>query len=66
MITSDQIETHFNQAIAGLESDSIRKWAVSPRNRPLFIEFTEKTLKKNPKSSVHDLTTVILMSAIGL
>ena len=57
-------ETFFEQALAKVESASIRKWATSDHNRPLFLKLVELSLKEN--KTPEDFTAFIVIQAIGL
>ena len=58
---------HLEAALELVESASIRAWARSPWNRPLFVRLAALGLQKNgPASNVHMFAAFITSSAIGL
>lgn len=55
---------YFAEALKGVESQSIRNWATSEHNNPLFLEVARIYMDKG--RSVSDLTLYIVANAIGL
>jgi len=53
----------FEQAVSLVESASIRKWATSEHNQPIFLEIAGKAIEN--KKSPEDFTTFIILQAIG-
>jgi hypothetical protein len=58
-------ETLFTTALTHVESASIRKWAESERNRPIWLELATAALKKNPSSDPIRFATFIVLKAMG-
>lgn len=52
----------FAAALRKVESESIREWANSAHNRPLFLEW----VKSHPELDALDLSTRIVILAMGL
>lgn len=66
MITAEQL---FVQAIERVESASIKAWAQTEHNRPIFIKLAQLNVDKNsqnPEVSVPMFAAYIVSSAIGL
>jgi hypothetical protein len=59
-------EELLEQALEQVESKSIRTWAQSDRNRPIWIKLAEGALEKNPCCDVHGFAAYIVATAIGL
>lgn len=59
-------ETLFTQALERVESKSIREWATTDHNRPIFIQLAEKAIAKNPQTEVCMFSAYITVTAIGL
>lgn len=59
-------ETLLTQALERIESPSIKAWATSEHNRPIFIKIAESALKKNPQTDALQFSTYITCQAIGL
>lgn len=55
---------YFHAALEGVESASIREWATSEHNRPIWMQIATKMYKQG--KSVDDLTIYIARMAIGL
>lgn len=55
---------YFNAALADVESASIRAWATSAHNHPLFLQLAEDAWQKN--KTVEAMTISIVALAIGL
>lgn len=58
----------FLNALAGVESESIRKWAMSDHNLPIWVAITKGWLEKNggpSEEQKHRLAAYILCHAIG-
>lgn len=53
------------EALAMVESKSIREWAMSPRNRMIWREIAA-TAVKNGKANPENLCAYIVATAIGL
>lgn len=53
-------------ALEKVESQSIRQWATSEHNRPIWIKLAELALAKKPDASPDRFSTLIVCSAIGL
>lgn len=58
-------ETLFDAALARIESASIKAWANSAHNRPVWIRYAQATID-NGRADAVKLATVILCNAIGL
>ena len=61
MMTNEKL---FDQALAKVESKSIREWANSDHNRPLFVKIAETFVGKD--EPVTRFSTYIVCVAIGL
>jgi hypothetical protein len=60
-------EQLFQQALAKVESQSIRQWAETEHNRPIWIKAAEAAIvKHNGQPNVALFTVLIVSSAIGL
>lgn len=60
-------EQLFQQALAKVESASIREWATSEHNRPIWIKAADAAIvKHNGQPSVALFTVLIVSSAMGL
>lgn len=60
-------EQLFQQALAKVESDSIRQWAETEHNRPIWLQLAELAIQKqNGKPDVYRFSAAIVASAIGL
>lgn len=59
-------EQLFEQALAKVESESIRQWAQTEHNRPIWIKLAELALAKKPDASPDRFSTLIVCSAMGL
>ena len=53
-----------DRALAGVASQSIREWATSPHNLPIWQQIAERAVA-NGKTDVHALTAYIICVAIG-
>ena len=51
------------QALAGVESKSIRDWAASDHNKPVFLRMAEKYLKSKtrPESELVNILTIMIV-----
>lgn len=58
-------ETLFDAALARIESESIKAWANSARNRPVWLRYATAGLETG-KLDACKLATIILCNAIGL
>lgn len=58
-------ERLLSDALARIESASIRDWATSAHNRPVWLRFAQATID-NGKANATKLATLILCNAIGL
>ena len=60
-------EQLFTAALALVESASIKEWAQTDHNRPIFVKIAEGALAKNgPSASPSMFSALIVSSAIGL
>lgn len=59
-------EQLFDQALAKVESDSIRQWANSERNRPTWIKIAQLTVTNQNNPDVFRFSALIVATAIGL
>jgi hypothetical protein len=61
-------ETLLAAALEHVESASIRAWATSEHNRPIWLQIAAGAIKKAPDGSpdVHRFAAYILCNAIGL
>lgn len=64
--TSMNAEQLFEQALAKVESDSIRQWATSERNRPTWIKIAQLTVTNQNNPDVFRFSALIVSTAIGL
>jgi hypothetical protein len=54
-------------ALEKVESDSIRQWATSEHNRPIWIKLADLAIQKqNGSPDVCRFSTAIVAAAIGL
>lgn len=58
-------EQFFAKALTHVQSRSIRDWAVSEHNRPVWLKMAAATLAKNPKSEPIRFATYITITAMG-
>lgn len=58
-------ETLLESALATITSESIKAWATSAHNRPVWIRYAQATID-NGKADPVKLATLILCNAIGL
>lgn len=60
-------ETLFCTALAQVESESIRAWAGSDHNRPLFVRIAQRVIERVDSQAeiVDRMATVILCEAMG-
>jgi hypothetical protein len=58
-------ETLLDSALATIQSASIRDWANSAHNRPVWIRYAQATID-NGRGDAVKLATIILCNAIGL
>ena len=57
----------FQEALKLVESSSIRSWATTEHNRPIFVQLADKVVAKNgPTSNPTNFATYIVATAIGL
>jgi hypothetical protein len=55
------------RAIAHVESTSIRTWASSAQNRPVFARLAQVAIdKRGPSANEHMFAAYIVATAIGL
>ncbi len=59
-------EQLFEQALAKVESESIRQWANSERNRPIWIKFAQRAILNQKEPDVFRFSALIVSTAIGL
>jgi len=60
-------ETLLAAALEHVESASIRAWAMTEHNRPLFLQLAQKALDKSgPSADPHLFAAYIVATAIGL
>jgi hypothetical protein len=60
-------EQFFAEVVATIESKSIREWATSAHNGPLFLADVETYLaKKGEEASVNAYTVKVVSLAIGM
>lgn len=60
-------EQLFKEALSKVESASIREWAESAHNRPIFVELAGIAIaKKGPSSDPTMFSAFIVSKAIGL
>jgi hypothetical protein len=65
--TKAAAETLLTSALAHVESASIRSWATSEHNRPIFIQIAQAAIRKSGGApDVHMFAAYIVSSAIGL
>lgn len=63
-ITAEHLLT---TALELVESESVRKWATTEHNRPIFIQLAQLGLNKGGKSAdPHLFAAMIVSTAIGL
>jgi hypothetical protein len=53
-------------ALEKIESASIKAWAQTDHNRPIFVKIAESALAKTPVPDVHRFAAYISATAIGL
>ncbi len=58
-------EQFLNDALKSVESESIRAWATSDHNRPLWIKYAAAVLAKNPNSEPIRFATYLTLTAMG-
>lgn len=58
-------ETLLESALSRIESASIKAWATSEHNRPVWLRFCEAAIA-NGKADAARVATLILCNAIGL
>jgi hypothetical protein len=54
----------FEASLAKVESKSIREWATSERNRPIWIDIAQQALD-NGKSDTDGFAAYIVVTAMG-
>lgn len=60
-------EQLFEQALAKVESDSIRQWAETEHNKPLWLKMAQGAIEKhNGQPDVSLFSALIVSTAIGL
>lgn len=63
-MTAEQL---FQQALAKVESESIRQWATSEHNQPLWLKMAQGAIEKHHGSpDVSLFSALIVSTAIGL
>lgn len=65
-VPSMNAEQLFEQALAKVESESIRQWATSERNRPTWIKIAQLTVTNQNNPDVFRFSALIVSTAIGL
>lgn len=55
-----------DEALGKVESNSIKEWANSDHNRPVFEKIAQGTLDKNPDADTDRFSAYIVCLAIGL
>lgn len=63
---NSKAEKLFETALSLVDSGSIRAWAQSEHNRPIFIKLAQNMLNNGPDGAHHKLATLIVSNAIGL
>lgn len=67
MVGASQAEQFFEDSLKRVESASIREWASSERNRPIWLELAGTALKnKGPSADPDTFAACIVATAIGL
>jgi len=62
-----EAEQHLANALMLVDSQSIRDWATTEHNKPLFLLLSQHALEKNLSiSNVHAFAAFIVAKAIGL
>ena len=67
-MTKTAAKKFLKEALAHVESRSIREWATSEHNLPIWVEITKGWLEKNGGPSDNNrirLTTYIVVEALG-
>lgn len=67
-MTKDVAKKFLKEALTHVESKSIREWATSDHNFPIWIKITKGWLEKNGGPSENNrirLTTYIVVEAMG-
>lgn len=59
-----QAETLFVEALKIVQSESIRKWAQTDHNRPLWVDYCGKC--RDTRANPHAVAAYIMALAIGL
>ncbi len=65
-MTNSKAEQLFETALSLVDSGSIRAWAQSEHNRPIFVKLAQCVLDKGPDGAHHKLAVLIVSNAIGL
>lgn len=55
-----------DEALSEVESDSVRNWANSAHNRPLWEKIAQRNLDKNPDTDVLRFSAYIVCQAMGM
>ena len=55
----------YEDAVAGIESESIRKWATSDHNKPLWLQICQNAID-NGKRDPDTMCAYMVATAIGL
>lgn len=59
-------EQHFAAALAKVESKSIRAWAQTDHNRPIWLKIAESAIQKHGDAANSDeFATYIVLTALG-
>jgi len=55
----------FDEAVAQIESKSIRAWATSDHNKPIWLKHIQSLLDEGRKVDTQRLCTFMILTAMG-
>jgi hypothetical protein len=65
MSTKTQSSVYFQKALECVQSTSIRQWASSDHNGPIWLQYVEAILKARGSVDVNKLAAYITLTAMG-